>query len=126
MADKKPFKVGALTDPKFLFERHDGARADFDPWAFLKAVENVGGGIEAQADAVRKFVGYPTQAEVDEADSASAANPHAEYTRPVTLSLNEVNELTAAVGEFIAELPGTKKKLAIQQSSSPSGSSPRS
>lgn len=114
MAERKPFKPSEITDLKFPFERHDGTRADFDPWDFLAAVEATPKeGSVAMCDSIRQFTGYPTSKELAEIPDGQE--------KPKTLSLGVCQDLQAAVMEFLAELPSTKKKLQVSQKLSPTG-----
>lgn len=92
-------------EPVFKYQKIDGTPGEFNPWEFMAAMEAAPDGMVGQADTVRRFLGLPTSDTVQQGDAL--------------LGYGACTRLQTAVMEFIANLPDTKKKLALLQKLSP-------
>jgi len=114
----KMFKPLEIRDTNYPYLKSDGTESSFDPFDFWDMMQKVkSDDLVVLADAIRKFLGYPTSKDIADAP---------EDAKPQTIPLVNCDAIQADVMDFIAELPQTKKKQELSRKLSASASSPAS
>jgi len=115
------FKIKDVTEPRFEVEFPDGRVQPYDPWKLQEELlENQANAKTGQElyDGIRKAFGVPAEAEVAWSEDEKGMP----ISEPFTFTRNLCVVLAAAVGEYLDDLPVSKKTSARIKSKDSSAS----